>query len=126
MRDRSARLAKRQTLHVLALPGTGQQDPGGKDVVVRDKAFIQPRGSTFATGRSRIPGNLKRRTKPSGYDVKELPTEADMAVSEEGHGVLGAPEAVRLRFIHCPGVHRKCTKGKSTNPYLPSVGCVVL
>jgi transposase len=31
--------------------------------------------------RSRVLGNLKRRTKSLGYDLKELPQDADMAVS---------------------------------------------
>jgi hypothetical protein len=31
--------------------------------------------------RNRVLGNLKRRAKSLGYDLQEVPTEADMAVS---------------------------------------------
>jgi transposase len=31
--------------------------------------------------RNRVLGNLKRRAKSFGYDLQELPPEADMAVS---------------------------------------------
>ena len=33
--------------------------------------------------RNRVLGNLKRRAKAFGYDLKKLPAEADMAVSRE-------------------------------------------
>jgi|TARA_R110002126_G_scaffold99271_2_gene230446 hypothetical protein len=41
--------------------------------------------------RNRVLGNFKRRAASFGYDLQELPPEADMAVPWEGRGVLQEP-----------------------------------
>ena len=51
MRNRSLRLAKRQTLHFLAMPGAGQQDLGGQGAFVANAAIRQQSRGAAEAGR---------------------------------------------------------------------------